>query len=351
MGKRIFLFICLLGLTTTSLPASAQPKSDTTYLFRFVPGDDMFYVPWNGNDEELERLLDCVARYRDPILNGDIPVEVVGCSRSAADPSGDLAIAKIRANRVKTELILRGGLTEACFRTKNRTTGGNCVTVRIVIPAKPAAEPAPTPAPAPEPAAKPAEETSAAPAPQPAGTSGTEALAPVLEEPDDTPAAAAAGPRTTGLSVRTNLLRWVTLTPDLGIEYRIAERWSVQVNGSWTSLTWRDKERRYALWEVAPEARHYIGAQKRGYVGAMFKVGQFNYKLSDTGRQGNLVGGGVTGGYVLPLSKSVSLDFTVGLGCLHADYDKYVVIDGVRVRRGAATTNWWGPVNAGVSLV
>ena len=34
-----------------------------------------------------------------------------------------------------------------------------------------------------------------------------------------------------------------------------------------------------------------------------------------------------------------------------SDYDKYVVINGVRVRRGSGTKNWWGPVSAGVTLV
>ena len=38
-------------------------------------------------------------------------------------------------------------------------------------------------------------------------------------------------------------------------------------------------------------------------------------------------------------------------GYIHADYDKYVVINGVRVRRGSETKNWWGPVSAGVTLV
>ena len=40
-----------------------------------------------------------------------------------------------------------------------------------------------------------------------------------------------------------------------------------------------------------------------------------------------------------------------GIGYIHADYDKYVVINGVRVRRGSGTKNWWGPVSAGVTLV
>ena len=153
------------------------------------------------------------------------------------------------------------------------------------------------------------------------------------------------------LSLRANLLRWATLTPDLGIEWRISPSVGIMVNGSWTSWTWNDNARRYALWEVAPEVRWYLGDARRWYVGAMFKAGQFNYKLSDVGRQGDLLGGGITGGYQLRLNKALALDFTLGMGYLNADTEKYEVIDGVRVRNGNETKHWIGPINAGVTLV
>lgn len=152
-------------------------------------------------------------------------------------------------------------------------------------------------------------------------------------------------------TLRANLLRWATLTPDLGIEWRIHPSWGVLVNGTYTSWTWNDKDRRYALWEVSPEVRYYIGKEKRGYLGAMYKAGQFNYKLFSTGKQGDLMGGGIVGGYQLRLTDALDLDFNLGIGCVHADYEKYEVIDGVRVRRGTESKNWWGPVNAGVTLV
>ena len=153
------------------------------------------------------------------------------------------------------------------------------------------------------------------------------------------------------LSLRANLLRWATLTPDLGIEWRISPSVGVMVNGLWTSWTWNDNARRYALWEVMPEVRWYLGEKKAWYVGAMFKAGQFNYKFSGTGRQGDLLGGGITGGYQLKLNKALALDFTLGLGYLNADTERYDVIDGVRVRSGNETKHWIGPVNAGVTLV
>ena len=76
-------------------------------------------------------------------------------------------------------------------------------------------------------------------------------------------------------SLRANLLRWATLTPDLGLEWRICPSWGIAVNGSWTSLSWSDKDRRYALWEMAPEVRYYMGQKTAWYLGAMFKAGQF----------------------------------------------------------------------------
>ena len=155
----------------------------------------------------------------------------------------------------------------------------------------------------------------------------------------------------TEFSLRANLLRWATLTPDLGVEWRICPSWGIAVNSSWTSWSWNDKDRRYALWEVAPEVRYYMGEKKAWYLGAMFKAGQFNYKLSETGKQGDLMGGGITAGYQLRLNKALALDFNLGLGYLNADYEKYEVINGVRVRRGNETKDWWGPTNAGVTLV
>ena len=58
------------------LPLAAQERTDTVYTFRFVTGNDMFYVPWNGNDKELARLEACVERLKERIFAGEIPVRV-----------------------------------------------------------------------------------------------------------------------------------------------------------------------------------------------------------------------------------------------------------------------------------
>ena len=370
MSRRIHFLTLFLWLMTATIPVIAQQKADTTYTFRFVPQKDIFYVPWNGNDTELARLLECIENYKATILDGKLPLLVDGYCNSLGSEARNLATAKTRANRVKSELITRAKIKEENFITHNHATGGDFVIVRLMVPAK-------------ETAAMEAEARRRAEAERLETETRAEQERRAEEQRKAEEARLAAEPTVAGrrerqkaeaekdalqnalagtlsdikitndyhLSLRANLLRWATLTPDLGLEWRICPSWGIAVNGSWTSWTWSDKDRRYALWEVAPEIRYYMGEKKAWYLGAMFKAGQFNYKLSETGKQGDLMGGGITTGYQLRLNKALTLDFNLGLGYLNADFEKYKVIDGVRVRCGNETKNWCGPINAGVTLV
>ena len=360
MSKRILFFILFSWLASAAFPAFAQQKADTTYTFRFVPQKDMFYVPWNGNDTELARLLECIENNKTTILDGKLPLLVDGYCNSLGSEAENLATAKIRANRVKSELIIRAEIKEENFITRNHATEGDFVTVRLTVPVKGTA--------ATDAEARRKAETERLEAEKRAEQ---ERLAEEQRKAEEARLAAekaeaekAAQQNTLAdtpsetkittdyhLSLRANLLRWATLTPDLGVEWRISPSWGIAVNGSWTSWSWSDKDRRYALWEVAPEVRYYMGEKKAWHLGAMFKAGQFNYKLSETGKQGDLMGGGITAGYQLRLNKALDLDFNLGLGYLNADFEKYEVIDGVRVRRGNETKDWCGPINAGVTLV
>ena len=347
MSRKITFLTLFLWLMAVPFPVIAQQKADTTCIFRFVPQKDMFYVPWKGNDTELARLLEYIENNKATILDGKLPLLVDGYCKSQGSEVKNLATAKIRANRVKSELIIRAKIKEENFITHNHATEGDFVTVRLTVPVK---ETAVTDAEAE--ARRKAEEARLAAEPTVAGRRERQKAEAAAQQNTltDTPSETKI---TTDyhLSLRANLLRWATLTPDLGLEWRICPSWGIAVNGSWTSWSWSDKDRRYALWEVTPEVRYYMGEKKAWYLGAMFKTGQFNYKLSETGKQGDLMGGGITTGYQLRLNKALTLDFNLGLGYLNADFEKYEVIDDVRVRRGNETKNWYGPINAGVTLV
>ena len=352
MSRKITFLTLFLWLMTVTFPVIAQQKTDTTYTFRFVSQKDMFYVPWNGNDTELARLLECIENSKATIFDGKLPLLVDGYCNSLGGEAENLATAKIRANRVKSELITRAKIKEENFITHNHATEGDFVIVRLTVPAK---EIAVTDAEAERLVAeKRAEQERLAAEPTVAGRRERQKAEAEKAALQNTLAGTPSENKITNdyhLSLRANLLRWATLTPDLELEWRICPSWGIAVNGSWTSWSWSDKDRRYALWEVAPEVRYYIGEKKAWYLGAMFKAGQFNYKLSETGKQGDLMGGGITAGHQLRLNKALALDFNLGLGYLNADFEKYEVIDGVRVRRGNETKDWWGPINAGVTLV
>ena len=370
MSRKITFLTLFLWLMTVTFPVIAQQKTDTTYTFRFVPQKDMFYVPWNGNDTELARLLECIENNKTTILDGKLPLLVDGYCNSLGSEAENLATAKIRANRVKSELIIRAEIKEENFITRNHATEGDFVTVRLTVPVKGTAamdaearRKAETERLEAEKRAeqerlaeeqRKAEEARLAAEPTVAGRRERQKAEAEKTAQQNTLADTPSETKITTdyhLSLRANLLRWATLTPDLGLEWRICPSWGIAVNGSWTSWSWSDKDRRYALWEVAPEIRYYMGEKKAWYLGAMFKAGQFNYKLSETGKQGDLMGGGITTGYQLRLNKALTLDFNLGMGYLNADFEKYEVIDGVRVRCGNETKNWCGPINAGVTLV
>ena len=245
MSRKITFLTLFLWLMTVTFPVIAQQKADT------------FYVPWNGNDTELARLLECIENNKTTILDGKLPLLVDGYCNSLGSEAENLATAKIRANRVKSELIIRAEIKEENFITRNHATEGDFVTVRLTVPVKGTAA---TDAEARRKAEterleaekraeqeRLAEEQRRAEEDRLAAEKAEAEKAAQQNKLVDTPSET----KITNdyhFSLRANLLRWATLTPDLGVEWRICPSWGIAVNGSWTSWTWSDKDHRYALW-------------------------------------------------------------------------------------------------------
>ncbi len=407
--KRIVLAL-LFALVVVPLSAQEKTEAGDGYIFRFVAGKDMFFSPWNGNEKELERLLAAIEENRAAIDAGNMYLCVTSYGTDGNAEQAGAEVAKIRRNRVKSELIVRGKVKECHFVTNKtfaepyRTAGDehrNVVVIMLPAPVEKVAEIAGEEAAArvevynhevlgmdisiiyakdyakqleekrlAEEQARLKEEQRIAAekaeaeclakeqaeqkllAEEKAAQERAEQERITTEQAEQARLAAKKAQATPyHFDLRANLLRWATLTPDLGIEWRINRNVGILVNGSWTSWSWDNRNRRYALWEVAPEVRWYLGEPKAWYVGAMFKTGSFNCKFSETGKQGDLLGGGITGGYQLKLNNSLSMDFSLGLGYVNADMEKYKVIDGVRVRQGKETKHWFGPIHTGVTLV
>lgn len=391
LGPGRILLLSLLMLCTLGA-AAVETAGDSIFMFRFPKGKPTFLVPYQGNGATLRDIVARLDSCRSPLSDGHAYISVTGYVAAETDRNAAMRLGYLRNSHVKSELIVRAKVKERMFVTDRviigDAPGGQSDVVIVTFPASvekvasiageeaaakvkdfqraAAAESgrdiigeqqAVTPTPKRDSTASGHhelrwEKTTAIPGPlsrkMAAEKSKHDKAAQTTATTSATTPASERDPR---FAVRANLLRWATLTPDLGLEWSVTSRWSLLVNGSWTSWSWNDKARRYALWEIMPELRYYIGSVKRGYVGAMFKTGSFNYKFSGTGRQGDITGGGITGGYVLRLNGSLALDFSVAAGYLKADFKKYTVENGVRIRRGSSTHDWWGPINTGVTLV
>lgn len=82
-------------------------QSEEPMQFVFRVGKNQFWL--QNNEAEIERMLDCAAKYREEIRGGHMFVYVNGWCDSLPDPRRNLQIARIRSNRV-VELITRRGL-------------------------------------------------------------------------------------------------------------------------------------------------------------------------------------------------------------------------------------------------
>lgn len=356
----LLLFLLCASLATAKeqkLPLADSP-ADSLYVFHFVAGDDMFYIPWKGNEQELVKLTEMVKTLHADILNGRIPVVVDGWCTSQPDRKANLRTAALRSNRVKSELILRAALTEQCFVTHNHAEAyGNqkeVVTVALRIPAK-ATTAAAKAEKAEEPQAAPTGETAATPP-----VAAQETKQPASEtQPAVSTVTVAPSPNTYRFAVRTNLLYDAFLLPTLGVEWRVNDRFGIKLDGS---LSWWGNEhgKVQKVWLLNPEVRRYMGGTKRFYLGVSGNYGEYNIyrymiagiRSKDTGYQGKCWNAGITAGYRLILPRNLSFDFNLGLGYTRFDYDSFGMTDGVRVNKERnQSKNFWGPTQVGINLI
>lgn len=362
--------------------AERLATEDKTATFVFLPGNDLFLL--KGNEAELERLYALVEEYRTEITAGRMPVHVDGYCASMPTPKENLTTAFVRANRVKSELILHKRLTETDFITNNYArayhNNKDVVVVTLRIPAKEEADNDRTErerreqaererlaqvererteqerlaaerAAAEREAAERAERERA----EAERTGNEQTETDVMQQRTE----AGVPTKPYCVAVRTNLLYDAFLLPTLGLEWRINRNVGVKLDGS---LSWWGNEhgKVQKMWLLNPEVRWYLLRDKRFYVGASGSYGQYNiYKYplgkmlaDDTGYQGKLWNAGVTVGYQLHLSRSFSVDFNLGLGYTRSEYDSFTMVDKVRVYKDRdRTKNFWGPTQAGISLV
>lgn len=160
-------------------------------------------------------------------------------------------------------------------------------------------------------------------------------------------------------AVKTNLLYWATTTPNVGLEFYLSDRWSLNTHFGYNS--WKNsKQSGFKHWVVQPEARYWFcNVFERGFVGLHGIYGKFNIQDVDlpftdifVGRhyKGSAYGAGAAWGYHLPLGKRWGMEFSVGAGYVYLKYDKYRC-GKCDEFEGRYTKHYFGPTKAAVSLL
>lgn len=141
------------------------------------------------------------------------------------------------------------------------------------------------------------------------------------------------------ISLHTNAIDWLMMTPNIGIEYDIKNvnwnKWSVGLN---LRYNWQTKHTYkpgivYNLAEARLDVKNYWRNKKHPtltvyYKGVYAGYAKYSLMLGKEGKQGSVAHAGVMAGMIKPLhiyqnGNSIDLELSAGIGVGFTQYDKY----------------------------
>ena len=162
----------------------------------------------------------------------------------------------------------------------------------------------------------------------------------------------------TVLALKNNLLYDLALAPNIEIEIPVGKRWSV--NLEYKSPWWSNssKEICYQLISGGIESRYWLGNRELHhrlnghFFGLYAEGGIYDFQFKGDGYQGKYYGAaGFTYGYSTSVSRHLALEFSLGIGYLTTEYQKYTPYEGSLVWMSSGNYTFIGPTKAKISLV
>lgn len=173
------------------------------------------------------------------------------------------------------------------------------------------------------------------------------------------------------LALKTNLLFDAATILNVEIEVPIARRWSIAGEWIFPWWLWENKQNCLEVLQGTLEARYWfkndfskqeVSLQKHNplagwFVGLYGGAGYYDLEWHRKGYQGEFfVAVGLSAGYVRPLNRSLSMEFSLGIGFLKTDYRYYnakqdVMGDWRLIKQYPGSFTWIGPTKAKISLI
>lgn len=126
------------------------------------------------------------------------------------------------------------------------------------------------------------------------------------------------------VALKTNALYWATMSPNLGLEFRLSRHFTLNVEAAANPFKVSEKFKT-RFFGVSPEVRYWFEGrpQAHHFLGAMALGSTYSLTLKDKFHEGDAWGAGLTYGYSFVLSNRWSLETTVGAGLLKINEKKY----------------------------
>ena len=126
------------------------------------------------------------------------------------------------------------------------------------------------------------------------------------------------------VAVKTNALYWATLSPNVGLEFRLSRHLTLNVETAANPFDLSEKIKT-RFFGVTPELRYWFEArpQAHHFVGAMALGSTYSLTLKDKFHEGDAFGVGLTYGYSFVLNTRWSLETTIGAGLLKVNEKNY----------------------------
>ncbi|MCD7901078.1 MAG: DUF3575 domain-containing protein [Bacteroides sp.] len=163
------------------------------------------------------------------------------------------------------------------------------------------------------------------------------------------------------VALKSNLLYDATTTLNLGMEFALARKWTLDVPVNFNPWKFNDGTR-LRHWGVQPEVRYWFCENfRRTFIGLHGHYADFNVgglpdwsfiskNMQENRYQGHLYGAGISIGHAWILKKRWSLEASLGVGYARIDYDKYpCTACGTVIKQ--SSKNYFGPTKASISLV
>ncbi|MDR1331362.1 MAG: DUF3575 domain-containing protein [Tannerella sp.] len=182
------------------------------------------------------------------------------------------------------------------------------------------------------------------------------------------------------IALKSNLLYDATTTINLGLEYALSDKLTLDVSVNFNPWVFPQKEvdqrgdviskydGKFKHFMVQPELRWWLCEKfNRHFIGVHAHYGDFNVGglsflptgwgdhhndgIQNKRFDGWLAGSGVSYGYHLLVSSRFSLEFTLGIGYTYLEFDKFDCDKCSTEKISSSTMHYFGPSKAGISAI